>query len=83
MRVVDLFAGCGGLSLGFQDSLKRADHILEWNDLETYIFYLEREQQFEILSVSVRSQIKKAVKLYTACIKAMEKRDLQMRVSVK
>ncbi len=46
--------------------MKRADHILEWNDSDTYLFYLEKEKQFETLSVSVRSQIRKAVKLYTA-----------------
>ena len=43
---------------------KRADHILEWNDSDAYLFYLEKEKQFEALSVSVRSQIRKAVKLY-------------------
>lgn len=46
--------------------MKRADHMLEWNNSDTYLFYLEKEEQFEALSVSVRSQIRKAVKLYTA-----------------
>ncbi len=46
--------------------MKRADRILEWNDSDTYLFYLEKEKQFEALSVSVRSQIRKAVKLYIA-----------------
>lgn len=46
--------------------MKRADHIFEWNDSDTYLFYLEKEKQFEALSVSVRSQIRKAVKLYIA-----------------
>jgi len=48
--------------------VKRADGILEWYDDEIYQFYLEREEQYQALSVSVRSQIKKAVKLYRQCI---------------
>ena len=44
--------------------VKRADKILEWNDEETYIFYLEQQEQYKGLSVSVRSQIKKSVMLY-------------------
>ncbi len=46
--------------------VKRADRILSWDEKETYLFYLEREKQFALLSVSVRSQIRKAVKLYGA-----------------
>ncbi len=46
--------------------IKRADAILEWYDDEVYQFYLEREEAYMDLSVSVRSQIKKAVKLYFA-----------------
>ena len=48
--------------------IRRADSILEWNDTETYIFYLEKEKNFGSLSVSVRSQIRKAVKLYSAYV---------------
>ena len=44
--------------------VKRADKILEWNDEETYCFYLEQQEQYKGLSVSVRSQIKKSVMLY-------------------
>lgn len=44
--------------------VKRADGILEWNDNEVYQFYLERNEIYQSLSVSVRSQIKKAVRLY-------------------
>ena len=43
---------------------KRADGILEWYDDEVYQFYLERNEKYQGLSKSVRSQIKKAVKLY-------------------
>lgn len=49
---------------------KRADSILEWYNDDVYQFYLEREKQYQALSVSVRSQIKKAVKLYNQCNKA-------------
>lgn len=51
--------------------IKRADNILSWNDTDTYLFYLEQEQEFEVLSVSVRSQLRKAVKLYTTYAKAI------------
>ena len=44
--------------------MKRADIIKPWSDEETYSFYLERETAFQELSVSVRSQIRKAVRLY-------------------
>lgn len=44
--------------------VKRADKILEWNDEETYFFYLEQQEKYKGLSVSVRSQIKKSVMLY-------------------
>ena len=44
--------------------VKRADKILEWNDEETYFFYLEQQEQYKGLSVSGRSQIKISVMLY-------------------
>lgn len=44
--------------------VKRADTILAWNDEEVYQFYLERTAQYKALSPTVRSQLKKAVKLY-------------------
>lgn len=47
---------------------KRADSILEWYDDEVYQFYLERKEKYQALSGSVRSQIKKAVKLYNECV---------------
>ena len=46
--------------------IRRADSILEWSDTDTYLFYLEKAQGFGALSVSVRSQMRKAVKLYSA-----------------
>lgn len=44
--------------------VRRADSILEWNDEEVYLFYLERKEEYKHLTTSVRSQIKKAVNLY-------------------
>ena len=44
--------------------VKRADGIIEWYDEEVYQFYLEQKEQYKCLSVSVRSQSKRAVKLY-------------------
>lgn len=44
--------------------VKRADSLLAWYDEEVYQFYLEQNEQYKLLSVSVRSQIKKSVKLY-------------------
>lgn len=43
---------------------RQADSILCWDDSETYLFYLEKEKDFRLLSVSVRSQLRRAVKLY-------------------
>ena len=45
--------------------MKRADSILTWNSENTYLFFLEQAEDFKKLSVSVRSQIRKAVKLYS------------------
>ena len=47
--------------------IKRADKILEWSGEDVYQFRLEQLEEYKILSVSVRSQIKKAVKLYSEC----------------
>lgn len=44
---------------------KRADRILEWSGEDVYQFRLEQLEEYKKLSVSVRSQIKKAVKLYS------------------
>lgn len=46
--------------------MKRADKMLEWNSDETYLFFLEKNDNFMKTSVSVKSQIRKAVKYYTA-----------------
>lgn len=44
--------------------IKRADRILQWEDEDIYVFYLEKTQEFKALSVSVRSQLRKSVSLY-------------------
>lgn len=44
--------------------IKRADKILAWSGEDIYQFRLEQLEEYKKLSVSVRSQIKKAVKLY-------------------
>ena len=41
--------------------MKRADHILEWEDDELYQYHLEHLEEYSELSVSVRSQINRAV----------------------
>lgn len=43
---------------------KRADSILEWYADDLYLFHLGNNEDFLELSTSVKSQIKKAVKLY-------------------
>ena len=43
---------------------KRADSLVKWHNNAVYQFQLEQCPQFQELSATVRSQIKKAVKLY-------------------
>lgn len=43
---------------------KRADSMLPWYADDVYLFRLEQLEQYQNLSVAVKSQIKKAVKLY-------------------
>lgn len=57
--------------------LKRADAILEITEEEVYIFYLERMPEFKKISTSVRSQIKKSVRLY------LNFRNVSMRQPIK
>lgn len=44
--------------------VKRADKILPWYDDVVYLFRLEQEVEYQNISCSVRSQIKRAVKMY-------------------
>lgn len=45
--------------------MKRADGMVSWEPTTTYLYTLEQNDQFKKLSVSVRSQLRKAVKCYT------------------
>jgi len=51
---------------------KRADGIREWDDSETYTYYLEKEGDFQELSISVKSQMRKAVSLYAEYFKRLK-----------
>ncbi len=51
---------------------KRANNILEWVNDNVYLFNLEQMDEFNILSTTVRSQIKKAVKLYAEFINTQD-----------
>lgn len=46
--------------------MNRADRIMPWDSSETYLYYLEKNEEFSKMSVSVKSQIRKAVKYYIA-----------------
>ena len=50
--------------------MKRADSILEWDGNKAYIFFLCETDEFAALSTSVRSQLRKAVKLYQSFSKS-------------
>lgn len=45
--------------------MRRSDGIIPWTNDEFYQIRLERHETYAALSVSVRSQCKRAVKLYT------------------
>ena len=51
---------------------KRADNILPWFNDTVYQFRLEQSEAYQALSVDVRSQIKKAVKLYFEFVNSHE-----------
>lgn len=44
--------------------LKRADDILPLKEEQIYLFNLSQEEEFRNLTVSVKSQIRRAIKLY-------------------
>ena len=49
--------------------VKRADKILTFFDEPIYQFYLNNKEEYKKLSVTIRSQIKRAVNLYMESIK--------------
>lgn len=52
--------------------LRRANNILEFFNDDVYLFKLSQSKEFQSASASVKSQIRKAVKLYTTYINEME-----------
>lgn len=59
---------------------KRAESILAYSDdCDSYLFSLSRKPDFNRLSPSVKSQIKKAVRLHCVCMDSLQKEigDLQ------
>ncbi|MEY8257490.1 hypothetical protein AAK706_07130 [Erysipelotrichaceae bacterium 66-17] len=52
--------------------LRRANNILEFKKEDVYLFRLERCDEFKKLSVSVKSQIRKSVKLYFEYLNELE-----------
>lgn len=52
---------------------KRADKIQEFYSDDLYLYYLEKENKFQILSTSIKSQLRKAVRLYTDYTSLKEK----------
>lgn len=50
--------------------MRRVDHLIPWTADEFYQIRLERNESYSALSVSVRSQCKRAVKLYTEYVNA-------------
>lgn len=50
--------------------LKRADKIIEISNEPVYIFILSQSKEFGELSVNVRSQLRRSVKLYLQFIES-------------
>ena len=48
--------------------MKRADSIVTWEPTTIYLFKLEQSETFKKLNVSVKSQLRKAVKYYSQFI---------------
>ncbi len=52
--------------------LKRAFRIQPWSDPDFYLFYLNKNKEFQGLSMYVRSQIRRSVRLYCEFIQLRE-----------
>lgn len=52
--------------------MNRADSISEWTNTDTYLFYLEKNPVFLDLTISVRSQLRKSIRLYSEYIHSLE-----------
>ena len=49
--------------------MKRADSMVNWEPTTIYLFKLEQNPSFQKLSVSVKSQMRRAVKSYVQFVK--------------
>jgi hypothetical protein len=49
--------------------MNRADNMLEWEPTTTYLYKLEQTDAFQKMSVSVKSQVRRAVKYYVEFIR--------------
>lgn len=47
-----------------QSRLRRANRILPFKDEDVYLFYLSQADDFQECTISVRSQLRRAVQLY-------------------
>ncbi len=47
-----------------QSRIRRANRILPFKDKDIYLFYLNQADEFQKCTTSVRSQIRRAVRLY-------------------
>lgn len=52
--------------------LRRANNILVFRNEDIYIFRLEQCEEFQKASVSVKSQIRRAIRLYFQYLEEME-----------
>lgn len=55
--------------------LKRANSYVEIKNDPIYLFYLSQNKEFDTCSVSVKSQMRRAINLYFEYIKEMESID--------
>lgn len=60
--------------------IKRANRILEWYNDEVYQFKLEQMPEYQKISCSVRSQIKRAIKLYFEYINYIEDNEKKINL---
>lgn len=52
--------------------MRRANNILIFRNEDIYIFRLEQCEEFQTASVSVKSQMRRAIRLYFQYLKEME-----------
>ena len=52
--------------------MRRANNILIFRNEDIYLFKLEQCEEFQMASVSVKSQMRRAIRLYFQYLKEME-----------